>query len=247
MGPGEADVVRILVIDDDPRIRETLDRPMVEAGYQVVAVADAEAALAQVERARPDLILLDVTLPGMDGFDLCRELRAYERLANLPRTPVIFLTVRDDFLAEEAGFGAGADDYVVKPFSIPALLARVRLRLPNSPVRVVDDYLRLDLMRRDVAIRRAGVWYPVRLQPLEYALLEKLYLNAGIWISRSDLLEQVFDRDNEDTKAVEKYVHLLRHKLEPDPKAPRYLQSMRNVGYRFRPLDREPSRRETGG
>ncbi|MBX5446260.1 response regulator transcription factor [Sphaerobacter sp.] len=230
--------MRILVVDDDPRIRETLAGPLGAAGYDVTAVGDGAAALAAVERGRPDLIILDVAMPGMDGFAVCRELRAYEELSGLPRTPVIFLTVRDDFASEETGFQSGADDYVAKPFSIPALLARVRLRLPNSPVRVIDDYLRLDLTRRDVAVRRDGVWQPVRLQPLEYALLERLYLNAGIWISRSDLLEQVFDRDDEDTKAVEKYIHFLRQKLEPDPKAPIYIQSMRSVGYRFKPLDR---------
>jgi DNA-binding response OmpR family regulator len=179
-----------------------------------------------------------VTLPGISGFEVCHELRRWEELSALPRTPVIFLTVRDDFDSEESGFGAGGDDYVTKPFSVPALLARVRLRLPNAPVRVIDDYLRLNLTTRDVAIRRESGWEPVRLQPLEYTLLERLYLNAGIWISRSDLLEAVFDREDEDTKAVEKYVHLLRQKLERDPKAPAYIQSMRNVGYRFKPLDR---------
>jgi DNA-binding response OmpR family regulator len=112
------------------------------------------------------------------------------------------------------------------------------LRLPNAPVRVIDDYLRLNLTTRDVAVRRYDTWETVRRQPLEYSLLERLYLNAGIWISRSDLLEAVFDREDEDTKAVEKYVHLLRQKLERDPKAPVYIQSMRNVGYRFKPLDR---------
>lgn len=230
--------MRILVVDDDPRIRETLSQPLSAVGYRVESAEDGETALALIETARPDLIILDVTLPGIDGFTVCRELRAYEQLAGLPRTPVIFLTVRDDFSAEEVGFNSGADDYVAKPFSIPALLARVALRLPNSPLQVIDDYLRLNLTQRDVAIKRGDDWQPVRLQPLEYSLLERLYLNAGIWISRSDLLEQVFDRDDDDTKAVEKYVHLLRHKLEPDPKAPSYIQSMRNVGYRFKPLDR---------
>ncbi len=191
-----------------------------------------------METWRPDLVILDVTLPGVDGFQVCHELRDWEALSELPRTPVIFLTVRDDFASEESGFGAGGDDYVTKPFSVPALLSRVRLRLPNTPAREIDNYLRLDLTTRDVAIRRGNAWESVRLQPLEYALLERLYLNAGIWISRSDLLEQVFDREDEDTKAVEKYVHLLRQKLEQDPKQPVYIQSMRNVGYRFKPLDR---------
>jgi len=234
--------MRILVVDDDPRIRETLAGPLGAAGYEVAGAGDGQAALAAVETTRPDLIVLDVAMPGMDGFAVCRELRAYERLAGLPRTPVIFLTVQDDFGAEEAGFGAGADDYVAKPFSVPALLARIRLRLPNAQARVLDDYLRIDLAGRDVAVRRAGVWQTLRLQPLEFALLERLYLNAGIWISRSELLEQVFDRADGGTKAVEKYVHLLRQKLEPDPRAPRYIQSMRSVGYRFRPLERDRAR-----
>lgn len=230
--------MRVLVVDDDPRIREALADPLAVAGYEVGAACDADEALRWVEDWRPHLLLLDVTLPGISGFEVCRQLRRWEELAGLPRTPVIFLTVRDDFASEESGFGAGADDYVTKPFSLPALLARVRLRLPNAPERVIDDYLKLNLAGRDVAIRRQGDWEPVRLQPLEYALLERLYLNAGIWISRSDLLEQVFDRDDDETKAVEKYVHLLRQKLEPDPKEPHYIQSMRNVGYRFKPLDR---------
>lgn len=232
--------MRILAVDDDPRIRETLAGPLKAAGYHVSLAGDGEAALSLLETERPDLIVLDVTMPGMSGFDVCRELRAYEQLAELPRTPVIFLTVQDDFCSEEAGFRSGGDDYVRKPFSIPALLARIELRLPNNPVRVIDDYLRLDLVHRDVSLAgEDGSWQPVRLQPLEYALLERLYLNAGIWISRSDLLEQVFDRGSDDTKAVEKYIHHLRHKLERDPKAPVYLQSMRNVGYRFRPLPAE--------
>jgi len=232
--------VRILVVDDDLRIRETVAGPLESAGYQVNIAGDGTTALELIETARPNLIILDVTMPGMSGFDVCRELRAYEQLAELPRTPVIFLTVQDDFRSEEAGFRSGGDDYVRKPFSIPALLARVELRLPNDPVRIIDDYLRLDLIHRDVSVAGdAGAWQPIRLQPLEYALLERLYLNAGIWISRSDLLEQVFDREDDDTKAVEKYIHHLRHKLEPDPKAPVYLQSMRNVGYRFKPLPAE--------
>lgn len=230
--------MRILVVDDDPRIRAALAGPLSAAGYDVSDAADGEEALRALEVVRPDLLILDVTLPGISGFDVCHELRRWEELSALPHTPVIFLTVRDDFDSEESGFGAGGDDYVTKPFSVPALLARVRLRLPNAPVRVIDDYLRLNLTTRDVAIRRESGWELVRLQPLEYALLERLYLNAGIWISRSDLLEAVFDREDEDTKAVEKYVHLLRQKLERDPKAPVYIQSMRNVGYRFKPLDR---------
>lgn len=230
--------MRILVVDDDPRIRETLAQPLSAAGYEVESAGDGQIALETIETRRPDLLILDVTLPDMDGYDVCRELRTWEQLSGLPRTPVIFLTVRDDFLSEEHGFGAGGDDYVTKPFSIPALLARVRLRLPNTPVRDIDDYLRINLTTRDIAINQDGVWETLRLQPLEYALLERLYLNAGVWISRSDLLEQVFDRLDDDAKAVEKYIHHLRQKIEPDPKAPRYIQSMRSVGYRFRPLDR---------
>lgn len=229
--------MRILVVDDDPRIRETLAGPLETAGYQVSLAGEGASALELIESERPNLIILDVTMPGMSGFDVCRELRTYEQLAELPRTPVVFLTVQDDFRSEEAGFRSGGDDYVRKPFSVPALLARVELRLPSDPVRVIDEYLRLDLIHRDVSLAdEDGEWRPIRLQPLEYALLERLYLNAGIWISRSDLLEQVFDRENDDTKAVEKYIHHLRHKLERDPKAPVYLQSMRSVGYRFKPL-----------
>lgn len=212
--------------------------PLRASGYEVLDAADGEDALVAAESWRPDLLILDLTLPGMSGFDVCRELRDWEALSSLPRTPVIFLTVRDDFESEETGFGAGGDDYVTKPFSIPALLSRVRLRLPHAPERVIDGYLRLNLTTRDVALRDGDRWESVRLQPLEFALLERLYLNAGIWISRSDLLEQVFGREDEDTKAVEKYVHLLRQKLERDPKEPVYIQSMRNVGYRFKPLDR---------
>jgi DNA-binding response OmpR family regulator len=230
--------VRILIVDDDPRIRDTLAQPLSASGYEVASAADGEEALRLIEMQRPDLMILDVMLPGIDGFQVCRELRAWERLSGLPPVPVIFLTVRDDFSSEETGFGAGADDYVAKPFSVPALLARVRLRLPNAPVRVIEDCLRLDLTTRDVAVFRDGAWRAVRLQPLEYALLERLYLNAGIWISRSDLLEQVFDRAGDDAKAVEKYVHLLRQKLEPDPKSPIFIQSMRTIGYRFKPLER---------
>ena len=230
--------MRILIVDDDPRIRAALVDPLRASGYEVLDAADGEDALLAIESWRPDLLILDLTLPGMSGFDVCRELREWEGLSSLPRTPVIFLTVRDDFESEESGFGAGGDDYVTKPFSIPALLSRVRLRLPHTPERIIDGYLRLNLTTRDVALRDGERWEEVRLQPLEYALLERLYLNAGIWISRSDLLEQVFGRDDEDTKAVEKYVHLLRQKLERDPKDPTYIQSMRNVGYRFKPLDR---------
>ena len=228
-------MVRVMVVDDDPRIRETLRGPLTASGYEVVSLGDGRAALDAVERQRPDLIILDVTMPGMDGFAVCRELRHWESLSGLPPTPIIFLTVRDDFASEEQGFEMGADDYVTKPFSIPALLARVRLRLPQVSARAIDDYLRIDLTTRDVAVKRDRAWQAIRLQPLEWALLERLYLNEGIWISRSDLLEQVFDRADDETKSVEKYIHLLRQKLEPDPKSPTYIQSMRNVGYRFRP------------
>jgi two-component system response regulator RegX3 len=218
----------ILLVDDNPHVLSFVRPALERTGYRVTTAGDGLDGLYRAETLRPDLIVLDIEMPGLSGLEVCRRLR--ERG---DETPIIFLTVRDAIVDLELGFEFGADDYVTKPFDVRELLARIKARLPPRSLEIAG-FLRLDTVRRRVWVRKTDGWEEVELAPKEFDLLQHLVYNAGRAIGKSTLLERVFDYpDDVETKTVEKHIWVLRQKLEPDPKSPRYVINVRGVGYKF--------------
>ncbi|MEV6865960.1 response regulator transcription factor [Streptosporangium subroseum] len=220
----------ILVVEDDPNIRDIVEVALRFHGFRVTGVETGDDALAEVDRDPPALIVLDVMLPGIDGFEVCRRIRAAGK-----HVPVIFLTARDTPTDTVRGLTLGGDDYVTKPFSIEALVARVRAVLrrtavtaePGSGVLRVAD-LELDESRWEV--RRAGV--PVDLSPTEFRLLAFLMEHPGLVLTKRQLLEHVWGYEG-SSQVVETYISYLRRKL--DPLGPPLIHTQRGVGYALRP------------
>jgi DNA-binding response OmpR family regulator len=220
-------VSRILVVEDEPAIALALEEDLKLEGYEVEVVAHGEHAARRAREQPFDLILLDVMLPGKDGFDVCRDLRR----AGLT-TPIILLTARTHDAEKVLGFELGADDYVTKPYSPRELRARIkaRLRRPENagPFRFGD--MEVDFKRCE--LRRGGV--PVDLTPTEFKLLTTFVQSPGRALSREYLLDKVWGHDAFITdRVVDNQVTNLRKKIEPDPSQPRHLQSVRGIGYRF--------------
>ena len=220
----------ILVVDDEPKIA-TLARDYLEhAGFAVVTAGDGPTALATVRQRRPDLVVLDLGLPGLDGLDVTRQLRRDSSI------PIVMLTARDDELDKLLGLELGADDYVTKPFSPRELVARVRavLRRAERPpeagetIRAGDVTLDVPRMRAEVAGRA------VDLTPTEFQLLATLAARPGRIFTRAQLLDAVRGVTFETyERAIDSHVKNLRRKLEPDPRRPRYVLTVYGVGYRF--------------
>jgi DNA-binding response OmpR family regulator len=226
----------ILLVDDDALLRRSLTFSLEQAGYQVSAAATAEAALALSKRDRPDLVLLDIGLPGMDGLDALRRFR------DDVKVPVIFVTARRRELDEVLGLELGADDYVTKPFDLDVLLARIKAVLrrsaqepagPVEPTPLVVGDLEIDPLAYTVTVDRE----PVSLAPREFALLYTLALEPGRVISTDDLLARVWGAEYEGESQVV-YVHIrwLREKLEQDPANPERILTVRGVGYKLQPV-----------
>jgi DNA-binding response OmpR family regulator len=225
----------IMLVDDDPLLRRSLTFNLEQAGHRVSALAAAEDALDLARRDRPDLVLLDIGLPGMDGLD------ALQRFRQDIAVPVIFVTARRRGLDEILGLELGADDYVTKPFDLDILLARIKAVLrragqgpsapPKSTPLVVGD-LEIDPLAHTVTLEGR----PISLAPREFALLHALALEAGRVISTDDLLTRVWGAEYEGEPQVV-YVHIrwLREKLERDPAHPQRIRTVRGVGYRFEP------------
>ncbi len=216
---------RILIAEDDRRTRESLERALTIEGYEVMAVNDGAAALDVHESTPVDLLLLDVSMPNVDGLSVCRRLR--DRGDD---TPVLMLTARHEIDDRVAGLDAGADDYLVKPFALPELLARVRARLRSTGD--ADESLTLAGLRIDVDGRRADVQgRPIDLSRTEFDLLEILVRNRGVVLSRVALYDAVWDGELEpESKTLDVYVGYLRRKLEFDGN-PRLIHTVRGVGY----------------
>jgi two-component system alkaline phosphatase synthesis response regulator PhoP len=221
----------ILVVDDEPKIAALARDYLEHAGFAVLVAGEGRAALALARSRRPDLVVLDLGLPGLDGLDVARALRRDSDV------PILMLTARTDEADRIVGLELGADDYVTKPFSPRELVARVRaiLRrteiattLADAPIRILD--VELDPARLRVSI--AG--RPVDLTPTEFALLATLARQPGRVFTRSQLLDVIhgvaFDAYE---RAIDGHVKNLRRKLEPDPAHPRYLLTVHGVGYRF--------------
>ena len=231
--PAGATRTRILIADDDPDLRFTLEAQLEADGYLVQAAATGRAALALAERLLPHLAVLDLVLPGLDGFELARRLR---RLGDVP---VIMLTALDDEETKVRGLEGYAQDYVTKPFSYRELRARIERVLertraaaePEAAVLDLDGGLRVDFARRQV--QRAGR-EPVRLTPTEVRLLQLLARNRGQVLPSALLLDRAWPDGGGSVPALWEYVRRLRQKLGDDPEAPRYLESERGIGYRLR-------------
>lgn len=225
---------RVLVVDDEPRVREVVVSYLTRDGFEVQEAGDGARARRMVEDFKPDLVVLDVMFPGASGMDLLVELRAAD-----PPTPVILLTARSEEEDRVAGLELGADDYVVKPFSPRELVARVRSVLrrarPAAPASgpIVHGPLVIDPVARTVEVD--GL--PADLTAREFDLFAFFASRPGQVFSRSDLLEQVWESSPEwqDPATVTVHVRRLRQKLERDPANPRWLKTVWGVGYRFDP------------
>lgn len=226
----------VLVVDDDPEIRESLARELRAAGYAVSTAADGREAERVAREASPDLVLTDIAMPFADGFALIAAVRAFSR------TPIIVLSVRGGDVDKVRALDAGADDYVTKPFSLGELLARVRAQLRRGggdadAQRLEFGALAIDFERRRVI--EGG--REIRLTPTEFALLEVLARNAGKPLTLRQLIAKVWDGAPGTTAdTVRVHVGALRRKLEPDPSNPRYLVTEPWVGYRFLPEPEDP-------
>ncbi len=220
---------RLLLVDDEDNLRSMLDAALRHSGFDVHPVANGRDAIDAVPKVQPDLIVLDVMLPDLDGFDVCKRLRS-----SGDRTPVLFLTARDATEDKVRGLTMGGDDYLVKPFSLEELVARITAILRRAGLDPAGDELRCaDLFMDDDAhlVTKAGE--EVALSPTEYNLLRYLLVNRGRVVSKAQILDHVWDYDfGGDGGVVETYIGYLRRKL--DTGRPRLIQTIRGVGYTLR-------------
>jgi len=222
----------VLVVDDESRMVEFIAMNLELEGFRVVRAANGSEALEKASKEHPDLVLLDIMMPEMDGFETLEELR------ETTSVPVIFLTAKSEEVDRIKGLDLGADDYITKPFSPRELVSRIRAVLrrtepaamTNSEI-VVDNELRVNFDQRKVIVRGQEV----RLRPTEYRLLYQLVTNAGKLLTHEVLLSRVWGAEYRDEdQYVRLYITYLRQKIEKDPKNPRYILSERGLGYRFK-------------
>lgn len=223
---------RVLVVDDDPLMLRLVKTNLDREGYQVLAASDGQAALEIAASEEPDLVILDLMLPDIDGFEVC------ERIRQFSLVPVVMLTARGEQVDKLSGFEAGADDYLSKPFAPAELLARVRAVMrrtrlggrPSTAAIVECGDLVVDFVKYRVTARGA----PVRLTPTEFRVLEQLALHAGKVLSHTELLTRVWGAEYlDDRDYLWAYVRHLRRKLERDPEHPRLILSEPGIGYRL--------------
>jgi two-component system response regulator MprA len=219
---------RVLLVEDEPALARLVENVLDEEGYRVTVAGDGASALTEAELQNPDLVLLDLSLPRVDGLEVCRRLRIQGR-----RMPVIVLTARDSVPDRVSGLDAGADDYLIKPFAFDELLARMRaqLRRQREPdhLRVAD----LELDPRSRSVRRAG--QEVELSDQEFRLLEMLMRHPGQVLTRGKLLDHVWGYDAEpSSNVVDIYVHYLRRKIDRG-RQQSLIRTVRSVGYVLQP------------
>ena len=228
-------MTRVLVVDDEPVLVDTIRYNLRREGYDVQVATDGNEALKLAQAASPDLVVLDLMLPGMDGLEVCRQLRRESTV------PILMLTAKDDEVDKIVGLEVGADDYMTKPFSMRELLARVRAMLRRSrmqqqtpaadaaqPVR--SDDLEADPLQRRLTLRGTVL----QLKPKEFDLLVYLMQQRGRVLTRDQLLEKVWGYTfGGDTRTVDVHIRWLREKIEENPGSPRRLETVRGVGYRF--------------
>ena len=225
-------MARIVLVDDDANLRHTLGYALRQEGFEVFAAEDGERGLEAFHQSRPDVVLLDVMLPNLDGFEVCRRIRKESDV------PILMLTARDTELDKVVGLELGADDYLAKPFSTRELVARVRAllrrtRQPAAPVgeRLESAGLLLDAVRHRVTLEGREI----SLKPKEFDLLEFFMAHPGQVFGREQLLASVWGYDFAgDSRTVDTHVKTLREKLDDDAERPLWIDTVRGVGYRFR-------------
>ena len=230
----------ILIVEDEPALRDTLSYNLQKDGFRVEAVGDGRAALDSARSLKPDLIVLDLMLPEIDGFEVCRILRREMS------TPILMLTARDDEIDRVVGLEVGADDYLTKPFSMRELVARVKAQLrrsrllreelskskdsQNTHEKMIFENLILNLTRREIMLNGE----PLQLKPQEYELLLFFAEHQGQMLSREFILERVWGWDFiGDSRTVDVHVRWLRQKIEEDASEPKRIVTVRGGGYRF--------------
>ena len=222
---------RILVVDDDREVVRLIRAYLEQAGFEVLAAYDGDTAVHVIRRERPDLLLLDLMLPGKDGWAITRLVRADPALAHIP---IIMLTARVDDTDKIVGLELGADDYVTKPYNPREVVARVRARLRQPDVAPPQTLraggLEMDVRRRDVRVDGR----PVELTPTEFSLLQVLMEQAGYVLTRGELTRRALGVDFEGVeRTLDSHIRNLRQKIEPDPTNPTYVQTVYGVGYRL--------------
>src|SRR6266511_1894720 len=230
---GEGSLVpKVMVVDDEESLLEAIRYALSREGMEVVTAADGTQAVRDFERERPDLLVLDLMLPGLSGWDVCRRVRASSQI------PILMLTARDAEVDRVVGLEMGADDYVTKPFSLRELVARVRALLrragqaqaPTDASVIEAAGIRLDQERHEVTVRGDAVSLPLK----EFELLEILMENRNRVLTRQTLIDRVWGLDYVgDTKTLDVHVKRLRAKVEDDPAHPRRIVTIRGVGYKY--------------
>lgn len=221
---------KILLVEDDARMRDTLAYNLKREDYEVIETGDGGEVLELARKHSPDLVVLDVMLPSMDGLSICRILR------NESDVPIVMVTARDSEVDRIVGLELGADDYIVKPFSLGEFLARVRAVLRRAPSarQVIDQLESKDLALDLIARRATRNSEELRLTNKEFDLLATLMRNKGAVLSRDLLLEKVWGYEySGETKTVDVHVRWLREKIEDQPSQPQRIVTVRGVGYRF--------------
>ncbi len=223
----------IMVVDDEPHLVDLLTSILEQQGYNVIEAQSGREAIAKARELMPDLVLLDVMLPGMDGFETLKELR------QVTNAPVIMLTVQASEADRVRGLELGADDYIAKPFSHRELVSRVKAAMRRASmaptissdgITKIDDRLSVDFDRREAIVDGDSV----KLRPTEYRLLAQLIQNAGRLLTHEALLTKVWGREyRDDTQLLRLYITYLRQKIEQDPAHPKYIMNERGLGYRF--------------
>ncbi len=225
----------VLVVDDEPSFTEALTVALRREGFEVRTAADGREALAKITATEPDLVLLDVMLPGMSGLDVCREIRKQSRV------PLIMVTAKGDEIDAVVGLEVGADDYVAKPYRLRELVARMRAVLrraasqptPVATAKLVEGDVALDLDRHELRVRGELVTLALR----EFKLLAYLLERAGRVVTRDSLMQNVWGYDYvSDTKTIDVHVKRLRAKIEDDPASPQRITTIRGLGYRYEPV-----------
>ena len=228
--------MKLLIADDDPQMLRALRITLTARGYEVVTASDGKAALDAAIKTHPDIVVIDLGMPGLTGIEVIEALRGWSQV------PVLVVSGRSESWDKVEALDAGADDYVTKPFSADELLARIRALARRTPTAVDEPAVTFGDVTVDLAARlvtRAGA--TVRLTPTEWRLLEVLLRNPGRLVTRETLLTEVWGPQyTTDTGYLRLYLSQLRKKLEPEPSTPRYLLTEAGMGYRFVPEGRRP-------